>query len=119
MPVIDFQSPLKAPPPRLFSAIVEAVSGTLSLPEDRVWILWHQIAPTNYFRKNWFESKDHPAPIVRLRFKSEYVEKQRERIIEILVQLTSEHCVVDANDIYVVADPVQKGLLFVRGELWI
>lgn len=118
MPVIDFQSPQKNPPAGLFSAVVDEISTALALPEDRVWILWHQIPDNNYFRKNWFESLENPAPIVRLRCKSEYSTEQRRVIIDILVRLTSEHCKVDVADIYVVADPVQKGLLFVRGELW-
>lgn len=118
MPVIDFQSPLQHPPVGLFLSVVEELSVALSLPEDRVWILWHSIPVENYFKKSWVESDGAYGPIIRVRCKIEYNSAQRRQIIEILVRQTSIYCEVDSSLIYVVLDPVQRDCLYVRGKLW-
>jgi len=118
MPVIDFQSPQRIPPPTLFPAVAAAVRELLHLPEDRVWLVWHHIDEGGYFRKHWTSGEGNQCPIVRVRCKIEYTDEQVEALITTLAELLCEHCDVNLDSVYIVVDPVMKNRLFVRGAIW-
>jgi phenylpyruvate tautomerase PptA (4-oxalocrotonate tautomerase family) len=118
MPVIDIFSPLTEPPPRLLPALASEVQKILGLPDDRVWLLWHPIAPGRHFRPNWSGDPARAGPIIKVRCKSDYSDTQVRSLIQRLAESTAAHLQVPVDSIYIVVDPVVKGRLFVRGTLW-
>jgi phenylpyruvate tautomerase PptA (4-oxalocrotonate tautomerase family) len=118
MPVIDIYSPLAQPPALLLPSLASQVRDILDLPEDRVWLLWHPVAPAHHFRPNWSGDPACAGPIVKVRCKSDYGDTQVRALILGLAESMARHLGVPVDSVYIVVDPVVKGRLFVRGALW-
>lgn len=118
MPVIEIQTPVKAPPPGLLELIAKRVQSILNLPDDRVWILWSGFDEHGYFRPNWSAEAGQGGPIVRIRCKSDYNPHQVNSVMTAIADMLAEHMRVPLESVYIVVDPVLRGRLFVRGQLW-
>lgn len=118
MPVIDIYMPTTKPPEHLLEEIASEIQSLLCLPYDRVWVLWHTMSDGCYFRPNWQRGSEPSGPIVKMRCKSDYSLAQVQSVMVVMVKCLSKALHVSPESVFIIADPVERGRLYVRGQIW-
>lgn len=118
MPVIEMYSPLAVPPRGMLEALAQRIQTVLGLPDDRVWLWWNAVEKECFFRQDWNTEPEHCGPIVKIRCKTDYTPGQVQAVMMTLAHTLSERLNIPVDTIYIVVDPVEKGRLFIRGNLW-
>lgn len=118
MPVIHIEHPSPHAPVGLLQAVCEKVRSILDLPPSHAWSFWVPVDRKNVFRPDWDDRGDTAGPCVWIRCRSSYTFQQRRTVILGVAEVISEFMSLPIDSIFIVLDPVERGRVMARGDIW-
>lgn len=97
--------------------MITAISETLNIPNDRVWLFWHQQSD-HFVCPIWETDSVNLPPVIFVSCKSLYTKAQIESLISVIKDTFSDYLGSGHKDLFIGVNRFQPGELFVNQTLY-
>lgn len=101
----------------LNTQMIAAISKTLNIPLNRVWLFWHQQS-NHFICPIWETDNENLPPIIFVYCKSLYTKAQIESLISDIKDTFSDYLGPHNKDLFIGINRFQPGELFVNQTLY-